>query len=257
MSPILKNNTSKIVEIIGPPGVGKSTIFKSLCKEWNSDLNWIYQDALLAPSKPTLTNTGKWLEYNLRIILGKKRSGSIPVEYGMRFIRNNKAFANFCWNHLSDSKALLNWEIDNRFRSAHFLFNDFCRYQAIIEAENPRLCLIDEGFLQKSFLISGKEQSLPFLDEYLSLLPLPHSIVYIDLKDRNIITERLKNREKIIASHEGKDTIGLLDETENWQRTLLSVLDKLRSKHVRVYEINGEHSIPENVHTIKNILEEI
>ncbi|WP_018479292.1 hypothetical protein [Pontibacter roseus] len=246
----------KLIEIIGPPGVGKSTIYSALCESWNKNLKWVHQDLLLAPDNPGFVNIGGWLEYKLRGALGKRRPKSLAVDYGLRFINHNEKLASLCWNHLSDAND--SKDMDKRFRSAYFLFSDFCRYQAIREKANGKACLIEEGFLQKSFLISSDEQAeSPFIEKYLSLVPLPHAVFHINVSDNAVITNRLENRSKVIASHLGKDTEGLLEETEKWQRTQHLILQKLKEKNLRIFEINGEIAISENVHYMKNLLEEI
>lgn len=240
--------SQKIIEIIGPPGIGKTTIYESLCKTWRSTFNWTYQEALLTP-KPHFSEFNKWTEYRLRRLLGKKITKSIPVEYGLRFIENHQELANFYWNYLSNAP-----EISKRFRAAHFLFTDFCRYQAIVESNAVQPCIINEGLLQKSFFIHNDEQvMLAALDKYMPLLPLPYAIIYINTPDTSLIIERLRSRKKIIASHLGKGYNDLFADIEKWQYLLNLIVEKMKCKNVPIYHIEGSKPLEENVILINKL----
>jgi thymidylate kinase len=247
----------KIIEVLGPPGVGKSAIYHSLCYQWKPQFNWIYQDALLAP-EPPISHFIKWLEYNAYRLLGKKLVKSPAVDFGVRFANENKELAKFYWNHLSDTGFQHKGEAAHRFRSAYFLFSDFCRHQAIRESPCNKPCIIDEGFLQKSFLIHADKQYMrDLIDQYLALLPLPYAILYIDTPHKNIISERLRNRKKVHITHIGKDDAALMEETEKWQYLFNTILERTEKKNVLTFKIDGAQPIANNVARIKEFLAEI
>jgi hypothetical protein len=248
----------KIIEVIGPPGVGKSAIYQALCYEWKPQCNWIYQEALLAPEKPPVSHFVNWLAHNAYQLLGKKSAKRPSVDFGVRFVNENKELATFYWNHLSKNGLGHNGEAAQRFRSAYFLFADFCRYQAIRESPCRKPCIIDEGFLQKSFLIDADQQRMrDVIDQYLALLPLPYALVYIDTTHKNIISKRLRNRKKVHISHIGKDDAALLEETAKWQYLFNTILEKTEKKNVLTCKIDGAQPIADNVALIKKFLAEI
>ncbi len=242
---------ARIIEIVGPPGIGKTAIYGSLCKTWRPVFSWIHQDALLSP-KPHFSEVGKWLNYSFRALLGKKNAKSIPAEFGMRFINQHQELADFCWNYLTSTYAK---ETDKRFRSAYLLFTDFCRYQAILERHSHRPCIINEGLLQKSFFVDNETQPLSaILNNYFSLLPLPFAVINVNTCDKNIIIERLQNRNKVIPSHRGKDSEALLLDIAKWQQLLNSMVGIMQQKGVRVLEVDGQRPIKENVSFIRKEL---
>lgn len=245
---------SNTIEIIGPPGIGKSVLFHAVCRSWNPKKEWVYDDVLLAPKEPSVLQFSNWLEYQYRWYLGKKLSRNLPNSYGEKFILNNEKLARFCWRYLSENPH--HNSIKDRYRYSCFLFDNFCKYQAIEEKNSPKPCLIEEGFLQKSFLIHDDRQMMEeILDQYISLLPLPATIIALDTEDAELIAKRIQGRNKIIPSHYNMDLKGLVHETEKWQYYTRLVLDKMKKKDVPVYKIDGSKPLEEKAAVLNLILQ--
>jgi adenylate kinase family enzyme len=240
----------KIIEIIGPPGAGKSTIYQSLCKKWDNGSHWVYPEVLLN-SKPPFTQLRKWMTYHMRMLLHKKLVKSIPVDYGLRFDEKQQSLANFCWKHLSDTQFYTEADANKRFRSAYFLFTSFCLYQAIIEKATADPCIIEEGLLQKSFFINDNDEngqrSINLLNQYLQLVPLPYAIIHIDTPDTNEVVKRLRGRGKVIASHLGKDDEALRRDIEKWRHIQDNIIEKMQASGVTIIRINSTQPVKENV----------
>jgi GTPase SAR1 family protein len=246
---------TRIIEFIGPPGVGKSTIYKALCQKWNTQANWTYQDQLLLIEKPLLSDPKIWLEFQLRKLAKKIGNRNINVDFGLRFVDNNKPLVEFLWDHIAFSNAYNPDEAGNKFRSAYFLFKDFCRYQAIWESKSSRPCIIDEGLFVKSFFILDNKQAIAdVVNSYFPLVNLPHAVVYINTSHTEIIADRLLNRKKIIASHIGKERNALLADTLKWQFLFSLIIDKLDRLSVPVFHIDALKSVEENVILLGKLL---
>jgi adenylate kinase family enzyme len=242
---------------MGAPGVGKSTIYQSLCKTWNPGSKWVYPDVLLT-SRPGFFSFRKWLGYQLRVLMDKKLTKAIPVEYGVRFGEQQPELAKFCWKCLTDLQLHHDEDSSKSFRSAYFLFTTFCRYQAIIEKAPAKPCLIEEGFLQKSFFIRNDEDTGELINEqlnkYLQLIPLPYAVIYIDTPEIDEIVKRLRGRNKIIASHFNKDNAALQRDIEKWQYAHNYMLEKLKNAGVLIARVDGRLPVKENVSRINELL---
>lgn len=132
------------------------------------------------------------------------------------------------------------------------MYRDFCKHQAIQDAATDKLCILDEGLLQKSFLIHEDVKIIQdLLDEYLALLPLPRAIFWVDIANVGEIVKRIKNRQKIIASHIGEDDKGLFELSMRWRRLIELIAEKLQKYEVKIFELDGEMTLDENVEVIQ------
>lgn len=248
--------STEIIEIVGPPGVGKTTLYQALCKSRKPGETWTYQDLLLA-NKPRFSNFNKWIEFRLRQLLKRKLAQSLPTEHGLQFIAHHQKLAGFYWHQLSNEQIYSDEEIDKRFRSAFFLFTDFCRYGAIMERHSDVPCIINEGLLQKSFVVQNNSQQLPlFISQYLPLLPLPQAIIYLNTLNQDLILERLSTRKKVIASHTGKNRQEILDDISKWQYQFQLMFEWMQNHNVPVYILDAENPVAKNVSLLKTIFKQ-
>ncbi|UCS92962.1 hypothetical protein KZP23_20215 [Echinicola marina] len=249
------NPHPNIVEIIGVPGVGKSSVFKELCNEWNSKQKWTHLDALINQGK---TKSNGFINQSINLIkrfLKVKKHQSFEINKGIQYAHNNEVLSQFFWQHLSNTEFEANADPALRFRSAFFLYRDFCRYQAIHDNANGIPCIMDEGFLQKSFLVHKDKKIIEaVLDDYLSLIQLPKAVIWVHVRPIHIILDRIKMRKKRIASHIDLGDEMLKIETKKWMRLIKLLIKKVEQKGVRIYKIDGRDSIENNVKKVKSIL---
>ncbi|WP_186756783.1 nucleoside/nucleotide kinase family protein [Echinicola salinicaeni] len=249
------NPHPNIVEIIGAPGVGKSSIFKELCNEWDNKQKWTHLDALITQSKRRSEGFVKKSIDLIKYIFKIKKHQSIQINKGIQFVQNHEELSKFFWQHLSNTEFDANADPAQRFRSAFFLYRDFCRYQDIQDNANGIPCVMDEGFLQKSFLVHKDKKIIDaVLDDYLSLIQLPKAVIWVHVKPVDIILDRIRNRKKRIASHIDLGDKKLKYETKKWRRLIKLLIKKVEQKGVQVYKIDGMDPIEKNVAKVKSFL---
>lgn len=246
------------IEMIGPPGIGKSALYHTLVRRWRPASNWVPQDLLLGPARPGGMNPAAWLPYVLHRLRKGKTHKTLPADYGLRFAEEHQAYAALCWDLLSRPDLTPVSSPGPRFRAAYLLFLDFCRYQAIREKPGLQACLLEEGLLQKSFLVQDDVATMEALiRQYVSLVPLPQALIYIDTADPQVILDRLQRRTKTLFSHRGRSPELLARETGKWQRMLALVLEQARLAGVAIYPIDGARPLQENAALIDQILTDL
>ena len=244
------NSISNRVEIIGVPGSGKSTIFKAACRLWNHKAAWVYFNKLLQPKKPVILSPRSWLKYILNdqsIVFNQ----NMQEQAGIRFLQQNSDFVDFCWKYINDNVGNARGGFDLRTRAIYYLFKDFCRLQLIHELADVRLCLIDEGILQKSFLVEGKHDiSNDDLSKYINLAPLPRAVFIVEISNPDEIIVRLRGREKNLSIFQGKDDGELKASIRKYQEFFIRLSDILSSKGIEVYKIESDISVEANAKVI-------
>lgn len=239
-----------MVEIIGPPGVGKTSVYEALCSKWQPGANWIYMEALAwqMQRKGGITD---FVQLQLHRYTGKLLKRSLPVDLGVRFSKANQTFAELCWQLITESGM----QADLRIRAAYFLFQDFSRYQAAKEDRSNRVCVVHEGLMQKSFLLKALASGdLHTLASYFEQMPQPHAIFYLNVADPEIILKRLRSRKKTLAQHQGKTDDELLQEVYQWQQLFDTMTVHLHEKGIPIYHLDAAKPIGANVAKARKIL---
>ena len=244
----------RIIEVIGAPGSGKSTIYDALCQRWRHSSNWIYPGALLYQNRADRTIRQSF-EYFLRCALKKKLHAPITTNDGIRYIKCNDVFASYCLQLLSDPDYVQSNDIASKYRSIYFLYRDFCLRQAILDAAPDKPCLVDEGFLQKSFLVSRATQNIgQIIDKYIHLMTTPLAVIVVAVADIEVLLRRIRSRKKVIASHIGMTDSELRKDLEFWVATQSLIAKKAKETGIFVFEIDGQVSIRTNVNIINKVV---
>jgi shikimate kinase len=210
---------SEVIEFIGPPGVGKSTIYSGLVKSWKKSNAWAPIGHFLPGLNKPNPGTFGLLELQIRKLLRRPAYNRRKITgYAYKFLGENPQFVSLCWDLIDRNRKEDHLGVDNRFRSAYYLFSVFGNYQAIRNSSDPRACVTDELLVHRIIQITKTTIDTGDLSEFVDMVPIPHAIVHLDAP-ADVLTERLLKRKKHILRHKSLQPDQLYE---------LSRLDKTR-----------------------------
>ena len=239
--------------MIGPPGSGKTTIYKATIKMWQDDMPWIYQKILLNPNhkKNRLIN---YIDNKIKHSTGKTDSPKLSQSV-LKFIEDHPGYAQICWQYINSVYENDQSYAKYRFRAAYYLYCDFSRIQRIKEKGEPRPCLIDEGLLQKSFLVDSMDTQLENnLHQYLELLPLPYAVVILKISSISDIVQRLFERKREIFKINMESEESLKKLTAKWQKYISNLIEQLDKYNIRIIYLDAGQPANKNAQQLANEL---
>jgi len=219
-----------LVEIIGPTGVGKTTISRNLLQMWDGNGAWISYEKLL--------NECNYSTFPLN---------QTDISAGLRFLQ-------LFPEYLSQFKALNNglnneesWFINRKRELQHFKV--LCDIQLISELYSTQkikfpLCIYDEGITFKTFNRVDTDRHHLAVNQLLHTFPLPGVIVLIDAP-ADIIAERAFEREKTAPVHRHKNLNEIHENIIAQKKRFSNLVEILDKAGIIVYKLDSIDT-PEN-----------
>lgn len=234
---------SKIVEIIGAPGVGKTTTYKALAKSWAKKEPWALSNEFLPRVHISDIHTPlKWL-YLIRGLLGKRSFDQKKItKAAYKFLQENRAFSSLCWKLIDKNRTEDHLGVDNRFRSAYHVYRVMGIYQAITDSPDKRICITDELLTHRIIQLTDETLNQKELKEFANTLPLPEGIICLDAPVE-ILTKRSTERQRSIIRHQGRNSSGLAKVASLDRAKLLFLCKELEARGVLVLYVDASQNI--------------
>ncbi|RBI65882.1 hypothetical protein DQ400_16645 [Vreelandella sulfidaeris] len=223
-----------IVELIGPSGVGKTTLFDKV-KE-NLGQQWIFRN-------------------HLRRL---NRLGAKGVDIGDPYYN----FASMLMEQKTKGIMALNSPFLKKIQGVNFYTRELANSMVYLNEKVPNWLFSDDGIVHlfKNEIIEF-EQKLLDDEEASDLLFKNKNLIHVDA-DEDYILDNLRKRH-IHSQREGNDMLSWMDEDEVYNHARLTRLTNNKVKKIAkthgasVFGINAADSIDENIIKLKNILDTI
>jgi len=234
---------TKIVEIVGPPGVGKSTILGHL-DGWPKPRAWSTLRSLRS-QRPSLFD-------RLRVLRQRKgnakRQANVPhVAPFDRFIEDHPDYVDLVWKHISRYRGPDSSGRDLRFFTATNFFRSFSKHQELKERpvggvarpdqREHDIILLDEHLVQKATVLCGPNCDSETIRRVMTPTPKPDGAVFLSATPE-IVAHRAWTRSKTARGHEGLTREGLLKRCEHTLLQLNCILDELENQGIPVLRID-------------------
>src|SRR5690554_1926659 len=139
------------IELIGSPGVGKTTTYNALAGNYAADVDWVLYEELcgIQPKK----TVKEQIKQHLKKITKPQSTPSLPyVERDRhvldRFIKNHPDLIELFWQTLPKSSNV--YGKDLRGVVVGYVMEVLEKIQRVKESHSTKYCLIDEGIIHNT-----------------------------------------------------------------------------------------------------------
>ena len=248
---------AKIVEFFGPPGVGKSTIFKEIELRRKKNFKWITSKYW---SQATFEKN-KYFSFNFyKGLITKNNIDTLKLkDAGNRFIVQYPEFMDACWQNIIHKHRVSHNKLDIRFQKAIHLQTEIQKIQMLRENDVDKICLLDEGVVH--LIPNALYKSSNLLEEYeeirllINIIPLPEAVISIDT-DAKEIAQRLSKRSKVISMYKNLDIseLEILSEIDRERRSI--IIDILENHGTPILKIDSSLDIATNAEKIISFMDD-
>ncbi|TVR16972.1 MAG: hypothetical protein EA391_06355 [Balneolaceae bacterium] len=238
----------KIVELIGPSGVGKSSLYLELQNRWRKSDNWaVYHDFVYRRKERDLTMFFlKVKSFWTKIFSSDYYWNEGRVKSAQKlFAEDHPEFMSVLMDLIHEhAKVGYNGE-DKRFLVTFFSLKSISRLQnAQQKKEDNRVCLIDEALISRIMHINSPTFSEDQLKKYINSMPLPDGLIFMNAPVDEIL-KRIQKRKTLSTIHHGLSFGEIQELTINTQNLMKQVVSFFDEINIPVLELDGTLSTVE------------
>ncbi|MBT0812299.1 hypothetical protein KIH41_13520 [Litoribacter ruber] len=244
---------AKYVEFIGVSGVGKSTTYRYLFKNYKTSLPWIPYEELCKDQYHHTNSFKNFLEYRLYKLYKPNHIPRIPhnQESLNKFVNQNREFLENFWNTMYNCKE----DVNLRFYKTNYIRDIIEKIQNVKDSAYKKYCIIDEGLIHNlNYFINPRiPPTETEVERLLNLIELPDGIVYFKGEIDNIMS-RTMNRGSLRAGEKNLSSEDLvLKKTQSIKEKSLFI-DCIKKSQIPILTVHAQDSISTKADKIMEFL---
>ncbi|MDX1641752.1 MAG: hypothetical protein R3220_08630 [Balneolaceae bacterium] len=254
---------AKTVEIIGPSGSGKSSVYSSLRSRWKEGDNWVTYDDMHRSAKKMRK---RYLRKAVRIItdmlpIGRQSENNTLVNGEWDFIDytdriflddSNSEFKKAIFDLIEEHNRKWYDGSDKRFVTIYMMMWSIAHIDRVLTAKNDdRFCILKqgEGFVSRIMHLNSPSFDEAALQKYLEHIIYPRKLIFLDVH-ADVILKRIKNRDRTATLHKGMDEETIRRYTQKTIKFFEIAMDSARQEGVEVHRVDASKSLAETVDEI-------
>jgi len=198
---------ARYIELVGVPGVGKTTTYNYLQNIKTEDSNWkLFEDIFRKPPPKQVDFKFKVKTF-LKGMLGLPTAPKVKVVHESKvlddFMAQNEELIELFW-HTTMTKNQDIYGKDLRFHSVYYMMMIFQNLQAIKDQKTDKCFILDEGLILNLNYFTNELLEEPLdiqITKVLDQIFLPSGLVFFE-GDIETVIERTKTRGKLKARDE-------------------------------------------------------
>lgn len=257
----------RIVEIIGPSGSGKSSIYNSLKEKWSSDDPWVTYDHVkyshVSPAERMIRRFQKAIRsFNPFLKREIPKTEMIPewkvIDHrNQTFLGDDYAGAKSVLMDLVEKHAKSAYDgSDKRFNTIYMLMWSIAQIDTLKRMkEDDRFCILrqGEGLISRVMHLNSPTFDENALITYLDAVPLPDVLFVLQLDPVEIVN-RIKKRDRMSTLHKGMDGQELFRYTQSTYNLLQRAAGFAENHGVHVYRVDVSDPVENSVERISDAL---
>ncbi len=257
----------KIVEIVGPSGSGKSSVYFALKRKWNYENNWVTYSQLQFSNISTAEKIIRKAKTALNEFspFRKKKVRSTEMKSEWKFVRNRND--TFLGDNYSEFKSVLMDLVDEhckegftgadkRFITVYMVMWSMAYIDTVKQMEaDDRYCILNqgEGLVSRIMHLNSPSFNDEALRKYIDAAPHPDVLFFLET-DAEKILERVQSRDRWSTLHEGMNAEEILHYTKKTNYLLSLAATILEKKGVDVHRVDGSQALEKVVAEISGTL---
>jgi len=246
---------AKIVELSGPPGVGKTTIYREIKARWKKNNNWIPGSYLCPHPDLSFQYFRMFLSYLPKKLKGKAGGTFYDVKMAARrrFVEQYPEYMDACWHDLIVKQKKAFNGLDLRLKKAELLGGQIETFQFLRESTTTKTAILEEGLVHLLDVLSFCD-TIEEIVQIVDVMPLPDALIYIKT-DVSENVRRVMQRGDYISLHTSLDSNQLQNITRRSQQRRELINQVLEARGIPILHINAKVSIKENADQIIAFIE--